>query len=258
MKEDLTVIIPVDRLDDETKPLFDKAVESIGKQAYGTRIIVVGPKAELDKIKGKESERNKTLTLVKNEDINLPKQVNTAVQEVKTKYFTVLEYDDVFTEHWFENLDKYSEAYPGLFVYLPINEVFDHKNNDEPIGYLNEPVWASSFSEKLGYFDGDSLMNYANINCTGGVFNKDEFVEIGGLKESIKLSFWYEFILRANHKSKSIYVIPKIGLKHCINRDGSLLDIYKNTMTTEEADWWLKLAREEYFFKKDRKKTYQK
>lgn len=258
MKEDLTVIIPVDKLDEVTKPLFDKAVESVGVQAYGTRIMVVGPKAELEKLKGGKDERSKTFIFVENEDINLPKQVNVAVAEVKTKYFTVLEYDDEFTKHWFENVEKWSEANPGLFAYMPINEVFDYKRNNEPVGYLNEPVWASSFSEKLGFFDTDSLMNYININCTGAIFNKDEFIEIGGLKESMKLSFWYEFILRANYKAKSIYVIPKVGLKHGLNRDGSLLDIYSKTMEPAEADWWLNLAREEYFFKKDRKKTYQK
>ena len=253
MKDKLTVIIPVDRLDEVTKPLFDKAVESVHSQAFEAGIIVVGPKAEIEKVKDV-----KGLTLEENEDINLPKQVNTAVNEVKTEYFTVLEYDDTFTKHWFANVEKYGAAYPEVSIYLPINEVFDFKKNNEPIGYLNEPVWASSFSEKLGYFDNDSLMNYVNVNCTGGVINKDMFLEIGGLKESIKLSFWYEFILRANYKAKEIFVIPKVGLKHGINRDGSLLDTYAKTMTPEESDWWLKLAREEYFFKKDRKKVYQK
>lgn len=249
MKEDLTVIIPIDKIDDTTRPMFDKALASVGENA---KVMVVGPKAELDKLKDTK------LIFVENEDVNLPKQVNVAVAEVKTKYFTVLEYDDEFTKNWFNNVDKWSEANPGFFAYLPINEVFDYKKNNEPTGYLNEPVWASSFSEKLGYFDNDSLMNYASVNCTGGVFDKDAFVEIGGLKESMKLSFWYEMLLRANYKAKTIYVIPKVGLKHGVNRDGSLLDVYSKTMGPDEADWWLNLAREEYFFKKDRKKVYQK
>lgn len=256
MKEDLTVIIPVDRLDENTKPLFDKALESALEQGADVKVIVVGPKAEIEKAKS-EDDKSKRIVLVENEDVNLPKQVNVAVNEVKTTYFSVLEYDDTYSKNWFDNVDKYSEAYPGLFAYLPINEVFDYKNGLNPIGYLNEPVWASSFSEKLGFFDNESLMNYVNVNCTGGVFNKDMFVEIGGLKESIKLAFWYEFILRANYKAKAIYVVPKVGLHHGVNRDGSLIDTYQKTMTPEESDWWLNLAREEYFFKKDRKKTYQ-
>ena len=253
MKLDLTVIIPVDKLDETTKPLFDTALDSVLKNSKDIKVIVVGPKEVLSNV-----EANKRVSLVENEDINLPKQVNVAVSKVDTKYFSVLEYDDQYTKNWFKNLSEYMKASPELFAYLPINELMDYKNNNNVVGYLNEPVWASSFSEKLGYFDNDSLMNYVNVNCTGGVINKDMFLEIGGLKESIKLSFWYEFILRANYKAKKIYVIPKVGLKHGINRDGSLLDTYAKTMTPEESDWWLKLAREEYFFKKDRKKVYQK
>ena len=149
------------------------------------------------------------------------------------------------------------DAEPGLFAYLPINEVFDYKNEEGIAGYLNEPVWASSFSEKLGYFDNDSLMNYINIQCTGGIFDKDAFLEIGGLKESIKVSFWYELMLRANYKAKKIFVVPKVGCKHGVNRDGSLMDIYSKTIKPDEANWWINLAREEMFFKKDRNKTYQ-
>ena len=253
--KDLTVIIPVDVVNETTKPLFDRAVGSIN-ESLG-QLIVVGPKTELDKLRPNENERGHVFTFIENEDVNLPKQVNTAVEAVKTKYFTILEYDDAFTKHWFKNLETWMEANPGLFGYLPINEVFDYKRNEEPVGYLNEPVWASSFSEKLGFFDTDSLMNYPNLNCTGGVFNRDEFIEIGGLKESIKLSFWYEFVLRADYKAKKIYVIPKVGLKHGVNRDGSLLDIYSKTMKPAEADWWFNLAKEEHFFKKDRKKKYE-
>ena len=253
MREDLTVIIPIDKLDENTTPLFEAALKSVTVQKPDMKVIAVGPSAELEKIKPEHS----SLIFVENEDINLPKQVNTAVAHVKTKYFTVLEYDDVFTEHWFDNLDKWAASNPDLFAYLPINEVFDYKDNKKVFGYLNEPVWASSFSEKLGYFDTDSLMNYININCTGGVFNTEDFIEIGGLKESIKLTFWYEFILRADHKAKKIYVIPKIGLRHGVNRDGSLMDIYSKTISSKEADWWINLAREEHFFKKDRKKTYE-
>lgn len=253
--KDLTVIIPVDKLDEVTKPLYENALKSVvDAQGEDTIVIVVGPKEELAKVNPGEY---KNVTFVLNEDINLPKQINVAVNEVKTKCFSVLEYDDVFTKKWFNNVEKWMEANPGFFVYLPIDELIDAKKEGKAVGYLNEPVWASSFSEKLGYFDTDSLMNYVNINCTGGVFDKDAFVEIGGLKESIKLCFWYELLLRAVYKQKTVYVVPKIGYKHTINRDGSLTDQYTKSMSEKEADWWINLAREEYFFKKDRNKTYQ-
>lgn len=249
--KDLTVIIPVEKMDDERKAMFKTAYESIEPE---TPVIVVGPKEEIEKLK----DEYPGVKLLENEDINLPQQVNTAVNAVETKYFSVLEYDDAFTSNWFKNLRERMDAYPDLFVYLPICEVFSHDKPDAIIGYMNEPVWASSFSEKLGYFDTESLNNYININCTGGVFDKEKFLEIGGLKESMKLSFWYEMILRANYKCKEIYVIPKIGYRHRINRPESLMDVYSKTMEPKEADWWIALAKEEQYFKRDRNKQYKK
>ncbi len=249
MKE-LTVIIPIDKMDDERKVLFDKALASVEEN---TPIILVGPKDELAKLNDV-----KGVKFVENDDPNLPKQVNVAVAEVKTKYFSVLEFDDTFTKHWFKNLEERMTANPGLFAYMPIAEVFDYGVDDKVVGYMNEPVWASSFSEILGYFDNESLMNYINVCCSGAAFDKDEFVDLGGLKESMKLSFWYELLLRANYKSKKLYVIPKIGYRHCIGRPGSLMSLYSATMPQEEADWWINLAREEQYFKKDRNKQYKK
>ena len=250
MKE-LTVIIPIDKMDETRRPLFDRALQSVEAD---TPIILVGPKDELAKL----NDLQVPVVFLENEDINLPKQVNLAVENVATKYFSVLEYDDVFMKHWFDNLRVRMASNPGLFAYLPICEVFDFKNDKAIVGYMNEPVWASSFSEVLGYFDNDSLMNYINVCCSGAAFDKDEFVEIGGLKESMKLSFWYEMLLRANYKSKKIFVIPKVGCRHCINRPESLMDVYSKTMEGPEADWWINLAREEQYFKKDRNKQYKK
>ena len=252
--KDLTVIIPVDRIDDDRKKLFERAFSSIDQDA--SDVIVVGPKDEIEKLS--EVINDQRVRLLENDNINLPHQVNLAVSEVKTKYFSVLEYDDYYTAHWFKNLEIRMNSKPGLFAYLPICEVFDYKNEGKIVGYMNEPVWASSFSEVLGFFDNESLMNYINVNCTGGVFDKDDFVEIGGLKESMKLTFWYEMLLRANYKAKKIYVVPKIGYKHCINRPESLMDVYSKTIPNQEAEWWFNLAREEQYFKKDRNKQYKK
>lgn len=248
----LTIIVPVDKFNDEISPLFEKACKSVPETI---KLMVVGPKEVLEAVKALDYA--KAYTFVECEDVNPPTMINTGVNACKTDYFSVLEYDDVFTPHWFENLEKWYNATPDLFAYMPINEAFQFGKDNLVAGYINEPVWASSFSEQLGYFDTDSLMNYMNANCTGTAFKKDEFLEIGGLKESIKLTYWYELLLRADYKAKKIYVIPKVGYKHCIDRPGSLLESYRKTMTPAEADWWVNTAREEHFFKNDRKKQYQ-
>ncbi len=248
----LTIIVPVDKFNDDIKPLLEKACKSVPEDL---KVLVVGPKDVLAEVKALDYA--KSYTFVECEDVNPPTMINKGVEATKTEYFSVLEYDDYYTPNWFKNLDEWYTATPGLFAYLPINEAFQFGKDGAVAGYINEPVWASSFSEKLGYFDTDSLMNYMNVNCTGGVFKKDEFVEIGGLKESIKLSYWYELMLRADYKAKKIFVIPKVGYNHCIDRPGSLLETYRQTMSQAEADWWVNTAREEHFFKNDRKKQYQ-
>ena len=73
----------------------------------------------------------------------------------------------------------------------------------------------------------------------------------------MKLSFWYEFLLRAINKDKSIFVIPKVGYFHTVNRNESLASHYAQTMSDRESEFWVELARKEYLYKTDRKKTYE-
>ena len=153
---------------------------------------------------------------------------------------------------------KYIDTGDNVSVYLPLTEVYDYdKKTYGPVGYINEAVWASSFSEKIGYFDHECLQDYLLFNMTGGVFRTKDFIEVGGLKESIKLSFWYEFLLRAINKEKNIFVIPKIGYFHIVNRPESLAVEYISNMSERESDFWIELARKEYLYKKDRNKTYE-
>ena len=58
------------------------------------------------------------------------------------------------------------------------------------------------------------------------------------------------------YKGKKIFVIPKVGYYHLINRPDCMTTKYAETMTEKEAEWWVDLAKKEYFFPQDRKKTY--
>jgi hypothetical protein len=90
------------------------------------------------------------------------------------------------------------------------------------------------------------------------VMKRDLYIELGGLKPSMKLTFIYEFLLRITCFSAKVMVIPKFGYKHMNQRIGSLFNRYKNELTPDEARWWLSLAKKEYFNQKDRKITYDK
>ena len=253
--ENLTVIIPITTLDtDEKKEMFVKAISSVDD----SNIIVVGDSQAIESLP-QDKIKDYIFTIVENntDNINYASQVNFALKKVKSDYFTVLEYDDIFSPIWFKVLKNYMDAdVNDTFAFLPLTEVVDYETK-LPFGYSNEAVWASSFSEELGYYDIQSLEYNLNFNTSGGVFKTEDFKNLGGLKSSMELVFWYEFLLRALYKGKKIFVIPKVGYYHTVNRPDSITNVYANTMSEKEADWWVDLAKKEYFFIKDRNKTYK-
>lgn len=252
MKE-LTIIIPIKELKDEKdKELFYKALNS----TKNNNVIVVGPKDVLDNIKLPEELKN--ISFVYNDsNLDYTHQVNVAAGSVKTKYFSVLEYDDYFSDKWFDNVEKYIEYdTEDTSMFLPLTEIVDYKNN-VVIGYANEVFWASSFSEEIGCPDMESMMNYLNFNTSGAIIKTEDFNSLGGLKESMKLVFWYEYLLRSIYNNKRLFVIPKVGYYHMVNKDDSLSQFYRDTITEKEANWLVDLAKKEYFFKKDRNKVYE-
>ena len=157
---------------------------------------------------------------------------------------------------WFKNVEKYIEYKPEVSVFLPLEELVDYSKN-QVIGYGNEAPWASSFSNEIGYIDNDCLQQYFDFYLTGSVFNVEDWKNYGGLKPSIKISFWYEFLLRMTNKGKKVFVIPKLGYKHYVDRENSLYDMYRKTIDEKESSWWFELAKQESNFKEDRNKTYE-
>lgn len=254
----ITAVIPLNTYDDTVKEMLGMSIKSFVETSKNNPadLMIVGPKEVLDKVK--EDYADIEAAYVETTDSWFSAQINAAAKKVKTDYFSILEYDDEYTPIWFDNVEKYIEAGDDIAVYLPLTEVFDYQHKEDgPIGYVNEAVWASSFSERLGYFDNECLQDYLIFNTTGGVFRTKDFIEIGGLKESMKLSFWYEFLLRAINKEKNVFVIPKVGYFHLVNRNGSLATQYAQTMSDRESEFWVELARKEYLYKTDRKKTYE-
>ena len=220
----ITVIIPFVGTTEADVALFTKAYESTKNQVE--KVIVVGPKASLDAVRNIKGLKKNTEFLENESDTSYAYQVMLAVDKTETDWFSVLEFDDEFT-------------------------------SNETISYANEAFWASSFSEVIGYPDFESLSDYLNFNTSGAVFKKSDFLALGGLKTSMKLVFWYEFLLRALYKQKKFFVVPKVGYIHSTGRDDSLTEIYRKEMSEKEVEWWLELAKKEYFFPQDRHKEYE-
>lgn len=259
--KDLTVIIPVHEYNEEIKNYLLGAIKSTLQQSKPdlvTSILIVGPKKVTDEInKIKEMSDKKIKTLINEGETDYQNQINFAVKSIKTKYFSILAFDDEYTPKWFENVEKYIENMPEISMFLPIINFINKEGNLN--GMANEIMWAMAFvdGDELGLINNDILQKFYDISVNGAVFRTDDFIEIGMLKPSIKLCFWYEYLLRATNEGLNVFVIPKNGYYQRVGRENSLLDIYDKTMDVKERSWWIKLSMREYYFKQERKSSYE-
>lgn len=254
MKE-LGVIIPMHEFGKENIELLNKAVESVPED---TPICLSVPKGTAPtKVKGASNRLN--LVVSDKDGSSFAELVENGVNAFKNnpdvKWFSILEFDDTYTPIWLDNVKKYIDFMPDTSVFMFLEDITDF-NDGKYIGFGNEAAWASSFSNEIGYIDLDCLQNYFDFYLTGSVFNLKDWLEVGGLKPSIKITFWYEWLLRATNKGKKVFVIPKVGYNHTLGRKGSLVEQYKADIDKEESQWWFDLAKREYFYKEDRKKEY--
>lgn len=251
--KDICIIIPVHEFNEDVKALLKRAINSVPKGAE----IRLSCKNGLNKELTDAFKSNKNVVIYESESQEIPSDFCTLVNQAVggTKWFSILEYDDTYTDIWFSNFKKYADNYDDISIFLPLEDLVSFKDN-KFLSFGNEPVWASSFSNEIGYIDNECLQDYFDFYMTGGIFRTSDWEELGGLKPSIKLAFWYEFLLRATANGKKIFVIPKVGYVHRLGREGSLVEEYKKNMSEKESEWWINTAKKECFFKEDRNKTY--
>lgn len=262
--KDITIIIPVHKIDETFEQYFDNSIKSIvdniEKYTEGKLFTMVVCPSSIEKELAKQvkslSEKysyNEIKIIINNGNIDFCSQVNYGAQNCTTDYFSILEYDDMFTKNWFNMAHNYYFSNEDVSVFLPINA--QHSEDRTKWQFGNEIVWASSFSNDIGFIDFDCLQNCSTFNLTGGIFNKNDFIGIGMLKPSIKVAFNYEFLLRATNNKLKVFVVPKEGYTHVIGRKNSLTDEYSSTLSDEEIQKWFELAMREYPYKEDRKKN---
>tara|TARA_R110002051_G_scaffold323438_3_gene417053 strand:- start:6792 stop:7589 length:798 start_codon:yes stop_codon:yes gene_type:complete len=260
--ENITVIIPTHKIDEKFNDYFINCIKSLKTQtSVPSNILIVRSKD--DKLKNYLENfdfDNLTVEIVENTgETDYMSQVNFGASKVKTKWFSILEYDDEYSNIWFNNVEKYSAHYKDVDIFLPL--VVDVTEEGEFINFTNEAVWAMNFSDKMGYLDNACLLRYPNFQTSGLVINKEKYDEIGGFKPSMKLTFVYELLLRATYNDIKIFTIPKVGYKHTNMRSGSLFWDYRyddnKKISSEEAGFWIESAKKEYFFTTDRGIKYE-
>lgn len=271
-KSNISVIIPIHTII-SLEDFLPKALESVSKNTVQPdEIIIVRcacPEVTdfLNKYDFKE-QKSKIRIVETKKTKEFAHMVNSGVSEVKTEYFSILEFDDEYSSIWFKNAVKYIKEYSDVDVFL--SHVIDVDQNNNFIGTTNEVTWSLGFVQgmtpeesysNLGLLDLEALKTFPNFQLSGAVIKKSTFEDIGGIKNNIKLSFIYEFLLRMTYNGYKVMTIPKSGYKHMNMREYSLFWRYRNDdrykLSQDEGKFWMQTALKEYFFNFDREVKYE-
>ena len=256
--KNITVILPIHRLDGNYKEMFSNAIESLKDFHNDVKLSIVCPNdvnitQELSSI----TSNLEINTLTHNGPTDFCSQINYGVENCDTEWFSILEIDDVYNPVWLKSMNEYVNIYPDVSVFLPI--VKDINEEGKFVSFTNESTWAYGFSERQGFLDNEVLLDFQNYQTSGGLYKTQVIKDNGLFKNNIKLTFSYEFLLRLTHNGVAIMTVPKIGYQHVNFREDSLFWSYQNEgtkLSEKEAKFWLETSKKEFFFKNKREIEY--
>jgi hypothetical protein len=259
---DLSVILPIkSAVIKDFDEMFDRCILSLKSQKVQfTNLIIVHTLEEqlVNKLNSYNFDELNVVMVPFTGEPNYQSQINLGVENSTSKWVSFFEIDDEYANIWFDNVVKYEQHYPNVEAFLPI--VVDVDNKGAFAGFTNEATFAANFSQEVGFLTNDTLLNYQNFQSAGMIISREKFLEFGGFKPSVKLTFVYEFLLRMTYNSVRIMTIPKLGYKHVSLREGSIFWNYKNgseILTENEVKFWINSAKQEYFFNEDRNIKYE-
>ena len=148
--KDITVIIPVHKIDEGELDLLKVAIKSVQEQQTKPEsLMIVGPKnikKDVDSLNFEDLD----YTFIENSgETDFSSQINLGGESCKTEYFCLLELDDELSRIWLKNAKEYMKYNEDVNVFLPLITNVDVENAF--IGWTNEPVWAMNFSEESGF-----------------------------------------------------------------------------------------------------------
>lgn len=251
-----TIIIPIHKLVESDMVFFNKTVKSIDSQKDKNFDLMIVLSKQIE-----EEQKDEIVSLFEvafptilwntTEKTDYASQMNFAVEQVKTKYFTILQFDDEMCNNYIMNVN----AHKDVDLYTSLISELDGEGKF--LGFSNESTWAVNHMDVFGTFDlaNAKKHNFFNYNLCGATINCATFKELGGFKSSMVKYHDYEFLLRLLFKGKVAYVIPKLMYRHVNGRIGSLHDKQKD-MLENEKKFWYNLAKKEYHFDWDREIEY--
>jgi hypothetical protein len=254
--KNITIILPVHRIEDSYRVMFENAVKSVEQFHNDVKLMIVCPtnvKSEFTNI----SDVLEVNVVTNNTKTDFCSQVNLGIENCDTEWFSILEIDDTFKSIWLKSMNEYVKIYPDVSVFLPI--VKDINEEGKFVSFTNESTWAYGFSERQGFLDNEVLLDFQNYQTSGGLYKTQVIKDNGLFKDNIKLTFSYEFLLRLTHNGVAIMTVPKIGYQHVNFREDSLFWSYQNEgtkLSEKEAKFWLETSKKEFFFKNKREIEY--
>ena len=256
--KNITVILPVHRIEDSYRVMLDNSIKSVEQFHEDVKLMIVCPpsvKTELTNI----SEVLDINIVTNNSKTDFCSQVNLGIEKCDTEWFSILEIDDEYKSIWLKSTNEYVKTYTDVDVFLPV--VKDINTDGNFVSFTNESTWAYGFTEKQGVLDNEVLLDFQNYQISGGLYRTQVIKDNGSLKENIKLTFGYEFLLRLTHNNIKVMTVPRVGYQHLNFREDSLFWSYKNDETNkvseDEAKFWLETAKKEFFFKNKRDVNYE-
>jgi hypothetical protein len=256
-KFDISVILPIKTSKSlNFKDYFEKGIKSLTEQKTQINELIIVHSDETTLVEFLNDFDFGGLNVVKEtwtQTPNFSAQINHGVNVASSKWISIFEFDDEYSNIWFKNVKKYSEVYPNVDVFLPI--VVDIDDKEKFVGFTNEATFALNITSDMGILSNEVLQDFQNFQLSGLAIKKSSFLDWGGLKPSFKLTFGYEMFLRLTHNSVKIMSIPKIGYKHMNLREGSIFWNYRNgddALSKDEVKFWIDSAKKEYLFIHDR------
>lgn len=253
----ITIILPIHKIDGDYKEMLSNAISSIEDFHNDVILSIVCPtkiKEELNNLSNKLE-----ITFVENKgNTDFCSQINLGIEKCETEWFSIFEVDDEYRPIWLKSMNEYLNIYSDVDVFLPI--IRDINQEGTFVNFTNESAWAYGFTELQGFIDNEVLLEFQNYQTSGGLYRTQVIKDNGSLKENIKLSFSYEFLLRLTHNGVRIMTVPRIGYQHVNMREDSLFWSYRNNeenkLQENEVKFWLDTAKKEFFFKNKRDVTY--
>lgn len=261
-KFNVSIVLPIESSKHKNfNSLLETCIKSILNQSVPVEELVIVHTGEenLKSILENYNYSGLSVNIVENKgESDFATQVNLGVNNSKSKWVSICEFDDEYASIWFRNVKRYVEAYSEFDGFLPL--VVDIDEKGVFAGFTNEATFAANMNSEMGVLTNELLLNYQNFQTSGMVIKKSVYEEFGGFKPSMKLTFVYEFLLRLSYHSVKIMTIPKIGYKHMNMREGSIFWNYKygeNKITENEATFWIESSKKEQFFVNDRNIKYE-